>query len=89
VKLLSARPSLNSLSIIISNALTRAKAISCSSLPPSDHFRMLFASNVANALAVCSSSINVPHEYFDPTGLATLGSRGNAVSAKNVAGGLI
>ena len=26
------------------------------------------ASNVTNSSAVCSSSINAPHEYFDPTG---------------------
>jgi hypothetical protein len=30
---------------------------------------MQIASNVTSASADCSSSINAPHEYFDPTGI--------------------
>jgi hypothetical protein len=54
-----------------SNARTKAKAINCSSLPPFRHHHdTMVASvpyNVTSASAVCSSSINAPHEYFDPT----------------------
>ena len=56
------------LSCIIMSALTRAKEITCSSPPPFrlDH-QLLFASYVTSASAVCSSSINAPHDYFDST----------------------
>jgi hypothetical protein len=61
---------LNSLSIIISNVPIKAKLISCSSLHLfAHHHDMLVASNVTNASAVCLSSINAPHEYFDHTGI--------------------
>ena len=60
--------SLNSLSIIISNAPIKANEISCSSQLPSRHYHdMRVASNVMNASVAYSSSINLPHEYFDYT----------------------
>jgi hypothetical protein len=56
------------LSIIISNAPTKAKAISRTSQLPSHHYHdMHVASNVMNASVAYSSSINPPHEYFDYT----------------------
>jgi hypothetical protein len=59
------------LSIIISNALTKARVINCSSLRLfTHHQQILLKSNVMNASAVCSSSINAPHEYFDLTGMS-------------------
>jgi hypothetical protein len=58
------------LGIIISNARTKAKEISCSSLLPSRHYHdMRVASNVMSDSADCSSSINARHEYFDHTGM--------------------
>jgi len=63
-----AEQSLNSSSIIISNALIKARVISCSSLLPFGHHHdLLAASNAMSDSADCSSSINAPHEYFDPT----------------------
>ena len=57
------------LSCIISNARTKAKEISCSSLLPCRYYHDLrVASNVMNASVDYSSFINAPHEYFDPTG---------------------
>jgi len=51
------------------SALTKAKAISCSSLSPLRRYHdLLVASNVTSASAVCSSSTNAPHEYFDHSG---------------------
>jgi hypothetical protein len=59
---------LNSFSMIISNARTKAKAISCSFLLPYRYYLdMRVALNVMNALVDYSSFINAPHEYFDNT----------------------
>jgi transposase InsO family protein len=63
-----AEQSLNSSSIIISNALIKARVISFSSLLPfRHHHNTLAASNAMSDSVDCSSSINAPHEYFDPT----------------------
>ena len=59
---------LSSFSIIISNARTKAKPISCSSLRPDRYYLdMRVASNVMNVLVDYSSFINAPHEFFDDT----------------------
>ena len=56
------------LSCIISNARTKAKAISCSPLSRRLHdYDIQVASNVMSDSADCSSFINAPHEYFDST----------------------
>jgi len=52
----------------MSNALINASVISfCSLLPFRQHQDMLTASNAMSGSVDCSSSINAPHEHFDPT----------------------
>jgi len=67
------RVATQSLSIIISNALTKAKAISSSSLPLFPHHPTLVAANATSGSVDCSNSINEPHEYFGPTGRDLIG----------------
>jgi hypothetical protein len=49
-------------------ALAKAKGITCSSLPLFPHHHILVASDLTNGSVDCSSFINAPYEYFDPSG---------------------
>jgi hypothetical protein len=69
--------SLNSLSIIILNACTKAKEISCSSLLLCRYYHDLpAASNVMNASVNYSSFINAPREFFDDSRIDIFESKG-------------